>query len=516
MRASQLADNLEVATHQARFVVAHREPQVTVWHLAAQTADDVADALRSAGVQFFAMHRPNTRLSRWGVPRHQLARAVMAMGQDLGNRAFYYQLAPRAPGRLVAKGLTAEELATTEEFRIFRYVRCGITGRIYGAAEGCSIAVWDEDDERDTFFTLDRGSITQEIDRTESLPLATRLRWDGRPEPVLAGVQRDASSIEFPIDAVYLWVDDSDPRWRARRSEVRRSLGMEDSSGAASDETIAAHRFRDRGELRASLRSLQMYAPWIRNIYLVTDQQRPEWLDADHGRITIVDHREIFTDPGVLPSYNSHAISSQIHRIPGLSERYLLMNDDVMFNRPVTPYHFFTPTGALRIFFSRSRRPDISRSRQTSLERARSNSADLLQRDFGRHASLLFGHVAVPQRKDIAEELEQRYAEEIARTVASPFRAETDVVVNSWLHMYTALFTGRGVSSRIRYGYFNVGRPEVREKMEREGYTRRFQIVCLNDVPPPGGEDDADPEWLADWLMQAFPIPAPFELPSGR
>src|SRR5690625_5649734 len=89
--------------------------------------------------------------------------------------------------------------------------------------------------------------------------------------------------------------------------------------------------------------------------------------------------------------------------MPGLAEHYWHMNDDVRFTRPVTPYNFFTPTGALRITFSRARRPDISRERQTPLEQARQNSAELLARDFGRRASMLFGHVPFRSEEHTSE-----------------------------------------------------------------------------------------------------------------
>ena len=43
-------------------------------------------------------------------------------------------------------------------------------------------------------------------------------------------------------------------------------------------------------ELRYSLRSVEKYAPWIRNIYIVTNGQIPSWLKVDHPRLTIVSH----------------------------------------------------------------------------------------------------------------------------------------------------------------------------------------------------------------------------------
>ena len=46
-------------------------------------------------------------------------------------------------------------------------------------------------------------------------------------------------------------------------------------------ESSSANRFASRDELRYSLRSLQAYAPWVRHVWLVTDQQRPRWLADD-------------------------------------------------------------------------------------------------------------------------------------------------------------------------------------------------------------------------------------------
>src|SRR5699024_11177654 len=129
------------------------------------------------------------------------------------------------------------------------------------------------------------------------------------------------SSLDFPIDAVYTWVDDADQAWRERRA----AAAGEDPPSPLAGGSI---RFRNRDELRYSLRSLFAYAPWIRNVYVVTDAQRPSWLDDD-PRITVVDHRELFPDDSVLPFFNSHAIESVLHRIPGLAEHFLYLNDDV-------------------------------------------------------------------------------------------------------------------------------------------------------------------------------------------
>lgn len=506
-----LAVEREITTYKGRFVVSCRQADVSVWRLAADTATAVAAALDGAGVQHFAMHLPYARISRWGVRRDQFTAAMRALGETLGEQGFYYFDGDQSrPPRLVTEDLDPVQLDSLGGLTIFQYVRCTTSQRLYGAPDGCRIAVWDHSTERRSLVAPDRSGTVHEIEDNHPLTVSTRRRWDGWSEPIIAGTAGDAAAIEFPVDAVYLWVDDSDPTWRAKRAAVRTRLGL-DTSAEQAEGALASHNFRDRGELRASMRSLEMYAPWIRHIYLVTDDQRPPWLDAQHGRVTVVDHTEIFAAPDALPTYNSHAIGSQVHRIPGLSDHYLLINDDVMFNSPVTPYDFFTPTGQLKVSFSRSRRPDIARERQSPLEQARTNSAELVGRDFGRRASELFAHVPIPQRRDIATEVAERYAQEIAATVSSPFRSATDVESNSWLHLYTALFTGRGTRSVMSFGYYGIGDPEVRAQLDGSAPSRRIKVICLNDVPLPGGEEDADPQWLADWLDRRFPIRTAFE-----
>src|SRR5699024_8817396 len=103
---ARLAANREIAVHRGRYVLATQQQAVTVWHLAAQTADAVAGALDTGGVQFFAMHLPNTRLTRWGVRRDQLESLAKVLSNELGAQGYYYSLGRSEPVRLVRAGLT--------------------------------------------------------------------------------------------------------------------------------------------------------------------------------------------------------------------------------------------------------------------------------------------------------------------------------------------------------------------------------------------------------------------------
>lgn len=93
---------------------------------------------------------------------------------------------------------------------------------------------------------------------------------------------------------------------------------------------------------RYSLRSLEVNAPWIRNIYIVTNGQVPTWLDTSNPRVKIVTHKEIFTEQNALPTFSSPAIELNLHHIPGLSDYFIYFNDDVFLGSPVYPYDFMT------------------------------------------------------------------------------------------------------------------------------------------------------------------------------
>ena len=98
------------------------------------------------------------------------------------------------------------------------------------------------------------------------------------------------------IDLVYLWVNGNDPKWIAKRDAC---------IGKPTDkQENCAGRYADSGELKYSLRSVEKYAPWIRKIFIVTDDQVPEWLDTSNPKVHVVDHKEIMPEES-LPCFNS-------------------------------------------------------------------------------------------------------------------------------------------------------------------------------------------------------------------
>ncbi|KAL7735218.1 hypothetical protein ACLKA6_016131 [Drosophila palustris] len=139
-----------------------------------------------------------------------------------------------------------------------------------------------------------------------------------------------------PIDAVYTWVNGTDPDFI---ETIRRY-----------DPSYDPSRFDDKNELRYSLRSLEKHASWIRHVYIVTNGQIPSWLDLNYERVTVVPHEHLAPDPKQLPTFSSAAIETFIHRIPKLSKRFLYLNDDIFLGAPLYPEDLYTEAEGVRVY----------------------------------------------------------------------------------------------------------------------------------------------------------------------
>ena len=134
----------------------------------------------------------------------------------------------------------------------------------------------------------------------------------------------------FPIDIVIPWVDGADPVWQQERARFQPSSGA-DSSAA---------RYRDWDTLRYWFRGIERYAPWVRTIHFITYGHLPAWLNTSNPKLHVVNHRD-YIPKEYLPTFSSHTIELNMHRIEGLAEHFLYFNDDVFLNAPTKPEDFF-------------------------------------------------------------------------------------------------------------------------------------------------------------------------------
>ncbi len=146
------------------------------------------------------------------------------------------------------------------------------------------------------------------------------------------------------IDAVITWVDGNNESHREKRL-----LALETENNEKTNELITGRdntRFMDNGELKFCISSIRKFAPWIRKIHLLTDNQIPDFLtpqvQSELG-VTITDHKEIFeTYEWALPTFNTRTIESALWRIPCLAPYFIYFNDDFVLTSAVSPKDFFS------------------------------------------------------------------------------------------------------------------------------------------------------------------------------
>lgn len=112
-------------------------------------------------------------------------------------------------------------------------------------------------------------------------------------------------------------------------------------SGEPTDDISGTN--RDDGVIKYHIRSVLKHLVWIRRIYIFADEMRaPSWLQEFGTSVKLVNRCEVFIGTSKnCPTENSMAVSANIHRIPGLAERYIVCDDDIVITSPLNVAHFF-------------------------------------------------------------------------------------------------------------------------------------------------------------------------------
>jgi hypothetical protein len=330
----------------------------------------------------------------------------------------------------------------------------------------------------------------------------------GRPWHTLAGMfDAHADDVGHDIDVVFSWVDGTDPAFLSSRAGRldRARLGVGDDADA---------RTRQIDELRYALRSVDQNAPWVRRIFIATDTRLPGWLIADHPKITVVRASEHFSDPAALPTFNSHAVESQLHHIDGLAEHFLYCNDDMFFARPVAASVFFTPAGISRFIESPIRiGGGAVGPGRSGHENAARNNRRLLAERFGYLITRHLAHSPAPLRRSVLAELEGAFPHEFAATAASRFRSATDISVTNSLYHYYALLTGRAAPHEsARACYIDTTSHDGLRSLAGLAIRRDADFFCLNDGSEPEVDETYRAATVSSFLAGYFPEPAPWEL----
>ncbi len=147
----------------------------------------------------------------------------------------------------------------------------------------------------------------------------------------------------LPVDVVITWVDGNDRRLMEKMEPFLKGQDRRNNPGAN------LTRFASVNEIRYCVLSILTFAPFVRNIFIVTDGQYPNldedirtWFPERRDSVRIVDHSEIFRDfEEYLPTFNSRSIEFMLWRIRGLSDNFVYFNDDTFLIRKIQPEEWF-------------------------------------------------------------------------------------------------------------------------------------------------------------------------------
>ena len=116
-----------------------------------------------------------------------------------------------------------------------------------------------------------------------------------------------------------------------------------------SNEMESKDRMRNNKELKYCLRSIHKYAPWIRHVYILVNSPAiwPSWLDQSKAEkwISVIDRCKYFEDKKSCPTYNYSAVLANMHKIPELSNWFIMLMDDCFFGNTIMPEDLFTKDG---------------------------------------------------------------------------------------------------------------------------------------------------------------------------
>ena len=329
-----------------------------------------------------------------------------------------------------------------------------------------------------------------------------------RSLPVM--VEPTVAECTFPVDVVYTWVDGNDPEWnRAREERLAGLAGTHAAETAQTRESSGQARFVSRNELRYSLRSVHLFAPWVRRIHLVTAGQVPDWLDVDHPMINLVDHSEILPADG-LPTFNSHAIESCLHLIPGLAEHFVYFNDDFFLGRPIRPEALFSPAGLPATFMAPTTIGLTDLPDSPPYLKAAWNNRRLLQAAFNQVITHNLAHVPYAHRRFTLENLAERFPDALAATARSPFRSDTDVSTLSSLAQHYGLMTGTSYVGEASRAYVNVSNSDLDWQLKKT-LQRDQDFICLADHHDHALNPERLNRTLQAFMEAYFPTAAPWE-----
>ena len=303
-------------------------------------------------------------------------------------------------------------------------------------------------------------------------------------------------SHESDIDFVVLYVNGNDLEWQKKKAQY--------SPDFATD--ISPSRYRDWDIFKYWFRGVAKYAPWVRKIHLVTDNQAPEWLNADNPYLHLVNHSDYMPNDA-LPVFNSNAIEAGIHKIQGMSEKFVLFNDDTILTDDIEDTYYYRDE--LPVDMAGFTRPQGDRF-ENVFSRTIKNNYDVLneyfdkrevvRKNFWKFYNLSYGktfvrtllnsdrdkfdgivmpHLSTPYLKNDFQKVWDKKKDLLTNTQHHKFRSENDSthLLFRWWRMCEGDFYPR----RSLGKYFALTDNASVDKAVKAIEKNKYPEICLND-----------------------------------
>lgn len=320
-----------------------------------------------------------------------------------------------------------------------------------------------------------------------------------------------SSEDKSQIDIVYLWVNGSDPVWLRKRHTAYAAWTRRNSGELAAFGNVAG-RYRDNSELLFNLRALELFFPDHGHVYIVTDGQTPAWLRPSSG-LSLVDHRQLL--PSTSPQvFDSGHIESYLHHIPGLSERFIYLNDDVFFGKKVDPAWWFEDR--LKVFLepAAAAYPKELHPDETSLVNASVESGRWLAQHYPHYLHLpqVYSHAPRAMCKSMMYELEELAQDWFTQVRSTVFRSWQIPPIVPDLAPRWMVQMGYAEQQVLNPLYINTG--DAKAARQFDTLLQKFgdlPFFCINDTCDEAKANDPRLLKIARTLEKLLPDPSSFE-----
>lgn len=329
------------------------------------------------------------------------------------------------------------------------------------------------------------------------------------------------------IDFVIMWVDGSDPTWLEEKNKyLEKKI----------DTSNAINRYRDMGLLKYWFRGVEKFAPWVNKVHFVTWGHIPSWLNTNNSKLNVVKHED-FIPKKYLPVFNASAIEIHLHRINGLSEKFVFFNDDMFLLKPTDSSYFFK--NDLPCDFWRDNIPYCDKDTDPLFEHIllndkmlicrHFNKREVIKKNFSKCFNLKYGkrnirflllykwpymagfdnfHVAAPFLKSTFEELWEKEYDTLETTSYSKFRRMVDVnqyVFQLW-QIYTGRFTPKSIKETGMFFALSNDNSAIFDVIDKQ----KTNMICINDSDLSIDYENVTKE-LAEHFEKILPDKSSFE-----